>query len=119
MKKELLEVEKEKMFVDIPLLDFIYIISTRRKHDSGYMCMEIIGENKEGYKKKLGTFTDVIDLEKYIGTRDYWLISIDIPEYNVIRLFSHHGKFKIITYGTSTFSFEVIEESYLKDIIKW
>lgn len=109
MKQELLNIECEKFGKDIPLLDFIYIIPTRKKHDSNYNIMEIIGENKEGYKKKLATYTDVIDLEKYIGSRDYWLISMDIPEYNVIRLFSHHGKFKIITYGISTFSFEVIE----------
>lgn len=109
LKKELLELEKEKYFVEIPLLDYIYIITTRKKHDSGYICMEIIGENKQGYKKKLATFSDVIDLNSLISNRTkYGLLSIDVPEYNVIRLFSSM-KFKIEIYGSSTFMFDLVE----------
>lgn len=109
MKQELLNIEREEFGNDIPLLDFIYIIPSRKKHDSDYNMMTIIGENKEGYKKILATSSDVIDIEKYIGNIDSWMISIDIPEYNIIRLFSHRGRFKITTYGLSTFSFEIIE----------
>lgn len=115
MRNELLNIECEKFGEKIPLLDFIYIIPTRKKHDSHYNIMEIIGENNKGYRKKLATFCDVVDLEKYIGIYDHWLISMDVPEYNVIRLFSHHGMFKIIDYGISTFSFEVIDRKILKE----
>ena len=113
MKKELLEIEEEIFGKEIPLLDYIYIIQTRRKHDSGYMCMEIIGENKEGYKKKLATYSDVIDLENVISNKEF-VLSIDIPEYGVMRLFSHIGRFKIIYYGISSFDFEIIERDEQK-----
>ena len=36
MKQELLNTECEEFGNDIPLLDFIYIIPTRKKHDSNY-----------------------------------------------------------------------------------
>lgn len=111
MKKELLELDYEKFNEEIPLLDFIYIIPTRRKHDSGYNIMEIIGENKEGYKKKLVSFSDIIDINNLIGNSE-WLISIDIPEYNVIRLFSHKAQFRVTTFGISTFEFELVERNY-------
>lgn len=106
-KKELLGLESEKFGNEIPLLDEIYVIPTRRKHDSGYMCMEIIGVNRNDYKKKLST-SDVIDLDD-IFVENRWSLSMDIPECGVIRLFSHRGQFKINTYGISTFSFEIVE----------
>ena len=107
-KKDLLCLEREKFGNEIPLLDEIYVIPTRRKHDSGYMCMEIIGTNRNDYKKKLATFSDVIDLDNiFVDTR--WSLSMDIPECGVIRLFSHRGQFKINAYGISTFSFEIVE----------
>lgn len=111
MKEKLLKVENAKLFEEIPILDWIYIIPTRRKHESGYMCMEIIGVNKRmGYEKKLATFSDVIDLDKIITKKDNCFISIDMPEYNVIRVFSHIGRFKVTNYGISTFSFELVDE---------
>ena len=106
MKKELLELEQADIFEDVPLLDFIYIITTRKKHDSGYMCMEIIGENKDGYRKKLATYSDVVELDKIFTKKD-WVLSMDCPEYNVIRLFSHVGKFKVIHHGVSSFVIEL------------
>lgn len=109
MKEELLKCEQEKIFAEIPLLDYIYIIPTRRNHSSGYKCMEIIGENENGYKKKLATFSDVIDLEDVINCPSS-VLSMDIPEYGVLRFFSHIGKFKIWYYGVSTFSFEIIRK---------
>ena len=111
LKKELLSVECEKMCQDIPLLDYIYIIPTRRKHDSGYMCMEIIGENKEGYKKKLATYCDVFDLGQIFTSRhQYFHYTIDVPEYGVLRLFSHQNRFRVEIYGLSSFVFDLIEK---------
>lgn len=110
MKNELLNCERAGISEVIPLLDYIYVIQTRKKHESGYMCMEIIGETLDGYKKKLATFSDVIDLDSACknGT---WLLGIDIPEYNVMRIFTHRSeyKFQVNTYGISTFSFEIVE----------
>lgn len=108
MKKELLELEIENTNNKVPLLDYLYVIQTRKKHDSGYMCMEIIGVNEEGYKRKLATYCDVIDLDNIFVNKE-WCLSIDIPEYNVMRIFSHRGKFKVNWCGISTFSFEIVE----------
>lgn len=51
------------------IFDYIYFVSTRRKHDSGYMMFEIYGEiiNKEIKKRKfynLSKCSDVIDFNK-------------------------------------------------------
>ena len=110
LKDELLNVECEQFGKKIPLLDYIYIIPTRRKHDSGYMCMEIIGANENGYKKKLATYSDVIDLQKVLVSNNrFYNLSIDIPEYGVIRLFNHTNKFKVGFYGISSFTFDIVE----------
>ena len=108
MKKEFLDLECAYVDEEVPLLDYIYVIQTRRKHDSGYYCMEIIGANNKGYKRKLSTNSDVIDIDEIFGTNT-WFLSIDIPEYNVMRFFSHRGKFKINWHGISTFSFDIIK----------
>lgn len=111
MKKELLEIEPEKMFTDVPLLDFIYVIPTRRKYDSGYMCMEVIGENRNGYKKKLATYSDVFDIcEIFTNRHQYFTLSMDIPEYGILRFFSHQNQFKVEHYGISTFSISIVEK---------
>ena len=110
LKDELLNVECEQFGKEIPLLDYIYIIPTRRKHDSGYMCMEIIGANENGYKKKLATYSDVIDLSEIISTKPHlYSLSMDIPEYGVIRLFTRVGKFKVGYFGISSFTFDIVE----------
>lgn len=110
MKKELLEVENEKMFVEIPLLDYIYVIPTRRKHNSGYMCMEIIGANQDGYKKKLAIYSDVFDIcEIFTNRHQYFTLSMDIPEYGVMRFFSQQNQFKVEHYGISSFSISIVE----------
>ena len=110
MKKELLEVEHEKIFIDVPLLDIIYVIPTRRKHDSGYMCMEVIGENHDGYKKKLATYSDVFDIcEIFTNRHQYFTLSMDIPEYGVMRFFSQQNQFKVEHYGISTFGISIVE----------
>lgn len=111
IKKELLKVEKEKKFIEIPLLDYIYVIPTKRIHDSGYMEMEIIGVNEEGYKKKLATYCDVLDACKIItNKKQLCTISMDIPEYGVLRFFSHENKFKIKKYGIGSFEFDLVEK---------
>lgn len=110
MKKELLGTEYEEPFVDIPLLDEIYVIPTTRKHDSGYRCMEIIGANRNGYKKKLAVYSDVFEIGEIFSNRhDYTHISMDIPQCGVLRFFSHNFKFKVIYYGISTFLVDLVK----------
>lgn len=110
MKKELLEIEHEKFLADIPLLDCIYVIPTRRKHESGYKCMEVIGWNRDGYIKKLATYSDVFQIGEIFSNRhDYFHISMDIPECGVLRFFSHSFKFEVIHYGISTFQIALVK----------
>ena len=114
-KKDLLEVEKENMFQPIPLLDIIYVIPTRRKHESGFKQMEIIGEaiNNEGettYIKKLATFSDVFDIcEIFTSRHQYFTLSMDIPECGVMRFFSQQNQFRVDHYGISSFCISIVE----------
>lgn len=108
-KKELLDLEMEEWGKEIPLLDFIYLIPTRRKHDSGYYCMEVVGATRDGkYKKKLATYSDVFDIGDYFQQSKE--VSIDIPEYGVICFYSISGyKFKVIWWGASTFEMVAVK----------
>lgn len=108
-KKELLELEMEEWENEIPLLDYVYLIPTRRKHDSGYYCMEVIGATEDGkYEKKLSTYSDVVDIGDYFQQSKE--VSIDIPEYGVIRFYSTVGyKFKVIWWGVSTFKMAAVK----------
>ena len=110
LKDELLKVEHEKIFTDIPLLDIIYVIPTRRKHDSDFMQMEVIGENYDGYKKKLATYSDVFDVcEIFTNRHQYFTLSMDIPEYGVIRFFSQQNRFRVDHYAISSFCISIVE----------
>ncbi len=117
LKEELLKTELSEWGEEIPLLDNIYVIPTRRKHDSGYMCMEVIGEviniktSEVIYRKRLATYSDVIDIEKiFMGERTMYPLSLDIPEYGVLRFFARGFKFKIRHTHISVFSFSIVSD---------
>lgn len=104
-KEELLNLDV--YYGDIPLLDFIYIIPTRKKHDSGYCIFNIVGENKEGFKKIIDTYCDVIDIDRIIN--DHRCVCMDMKEYPIIRLFTGYNQFKFkIKFNLSSFVFEVV-----------
>lgn len=96
------------------MFDYIYIIPIRRKHDSGYYIFEIYGEIYDKTKKLsnyycLGTYSDVIDFEKIACIYDR-AVSMDMPEYNVLRLFTRcNYKFLIPFFYCSSFVIEVRE----------
>lgn len=93
--------------------DFLYFVSTRRKHDSGYYVIEVYGKD-EGKFYELTKCSDVLDLSGiYFKTDIYWnLVSIDVPEPGVFRMFIHQNGFKFCTplKGCSAFQIEVVEE---------
>ena len=105
-KKELLNLEYENG--DIPLLDYIYIIPTRKKHDSGYNIFTIVGENdKLQYKKIIDDYCDVIDIDHIIN--DKRCVCMDMEEYPIIRLFTGYSQFKFrVKFNLSSFVFEVV-----------
>ena len=93
--------------------DYIYFVSTRRKHSSGYMIFEIYGEifNKETKERKfynLSKCSDVIDLNR-IELQYEWFMSIDIPESGVFRLFTRKPyKFVVNYMHCSSFCINII-----------
>lgn len=101
---------------EINMFDYLYIIPTRRKHDSGYLMYEIYGGkiNKETKKESyysLSKCSDVIEFEKMFC--DYQMFcSIDSPEYNVFRLFTR-GKYQFLVpfFHCSSFTIEIRKEN--------
>ena len=94
--------------------DFLYFVSTRRKHDSGYYMIEVYGKD-EGKFYELTRCSDVLDLSGlHFMTEKYWsLVSIDVPEPGVFRMFIHQRqlKFHVPFKGCSSFHIEVVEEN--------
>ena len=94
--------------------DFLYFVSTRRKHDSGYYMIEVYGKD-EGKFYELTRCSDVLDLAGiHLETEKYWnLVSIDVPEPGVFRMFIHQDRLKFCTplKGCSSFFIKVVEEN--------
>lgn len=95
--------------------DRLYFVSTRRKHESGYYMIEVYGtDDDEGKFYVLTRCSDVLDLSGlHFMTEKYWnLVSIDVPEPGVFRMFIHQQKLKfhIPFKGCSAFQIEVVEE---------
>ena len=115
LKEELKNAPYLKNENDINVFDFIYFIPTRKKHSSGYYMYEIYGQRYNKLSKtyeyyNLSKCSDVIDFEKITGRFD-WFCSIDMPEYNVYRLFTRHGyKFLIPFYHCRRFMIKIKED---------
>ena len=118
-RKELLDLPVADYRDEIPLLDEFYVIPTKRKHDSGYRIMEIVGV---AYKKDKGgryignEFEAILDRGCDVIDFDFWQrvkggsISMDIhPENGCPRFFSRGRKFEVI-YRHSTFNVELRED---------
>ena len=99
---------------DINMFDYLYIMPTRRKHDSGYLMYEIYGskiDNKIEHFYILSKCSDVIDFNKCICD-DEWFCSIEMPEYNVYRIFTRRNhKFLIPYFHCSSFNIEIRKEN--------
>ena len=91
------------------LYDYIYFIQQRKKDTSGYNLINIYGEHKGKYYI-LSQCSDVIDFNKILCNLE-WFASLDIPEYNVFRLFTRRGyKFKCEYLNCSSFRIEIVRE---------
>lgn len=96
--------------------DRLYFVSTRRKHSSGYHIIEVYGtDDDEGIFYVLTRCSDVLDLSGiHFKTEKYWnLVSIDVPEPGVFRMFIHQQqlKFHVPFKGCSAFQIEVVEDN--------
>lgn len=91
------------------LYEYIYFIQQRKKHSSGYNFIDVYGGRKGKYYI-LSKCSDVIDFND-ISCHLEWFASIDIPEYNVFRLFARRGyKFKCDYLHCSSFRIEIVKE---------
>lgn len=117
LKEQLKKAKKVRFDDNQNMFDFIYFIPTRRKHDSGYFMYEIYGskynvETKEEEFYNLSCYSDVIDFDKVVCDFD-WFCSIDMPEYNVYRIFTRNGhKFLIRFFHCSSFQIQIRKENF-------
>ena len=116
-KDELNKLEKIAFTEEIPLLDELYVVVSKKKHDSGYKMYKIYGvaydnNNEITYAKCLSEWADVIHIiptclnewnSQYLP-----LLSIDSIETDSIRIFVRLAKIKV-KYNLSTFEFEIVK----------
>jgi hypothetical protein len=111
-KEEILKSCKKALGFGFPrdiLIDGIYILPTRRKHDSGYKVMEIIVHTVDDKFYNIDTICDVVDFESYWNNIKISDLHIDIdPNNNLIHLWSFKQYFKVI-HNMSNCSFEVVD----------
>lgn len=112
IKEQLKQAIKLNNINNIIFFDCIYFKPTKRKHSSGYNILEIYGSLIDKNEKEtffsLSKISDVIDFEKII-TDFNWFASIDVPEYNIFRIFTRNNrKFKIEFLNISSFKIEIV-----------
>lgn len=106
-RKELEQLEHRQWSENTPLLDEIYLIVDRKKHESGFRLLNIYGiaysddYSQKVYCKRLTNSSDIIhikyeikDLAKLNNDWGFPPFSIDCLECNVIRYFAKHNKYK-------------------------
>lgn len=95
----------------IPLFDYIYMLPTNKKHDSGYKLMYVIGcvvdlKTKKEKLYLLDQYCDILNFGNYLSENHP--IKIDVIENNIIRFFNNAYKFKC-TYNCSHCCFDMIK----------
>ena len=116
-KDELNKLEKITFTEEIPLLDELYIVVSKKKHDSGYKMYKIYGvaydnNNEITYAKCLSEWADVIHIIptclNECGDYHSPVLSMDSMETNLFRIFVRNAKIKV-KYNLSTFEFEIVK----------
>lgn len=122
-RKELEQLEHRKWDENTPLLDEIYVIVDRKKHDSGFRYLNIYGVAYDRkmqiklYSKQLTNCSDVIqfrfnikNVDKFNSQWGYPPISVDSLESNVIRYFVRNDRYKFkVGLALSDFDITVVE----------
>lgn len=89
-KAELLAVPKRKWDEELMDVQEIYIIPSKRKHESGYRCMDFVAVVGEKNNEKLIGFGRCCDALHFMNAGDF---TIDVsPQNNVIRIFRRGNK---------------------------
>ena len=122
-KSELEKLEQITYGEEIPLLDELYVVVSRRKHDSGYKTYKVYGvahgdKRKITYAKCLSEISDVINIiptfVNECGSYYLPLLSIDSIETNMFRIFVRHSKIKVKE-TLSDFEFEIVKVKEIKN----
>ena len=111
-RKELLSLPHKENY-DIKEYDFIIIVPTNRKHDSGWRLMALIGAEKIGKKytpTEVIGYCDDINLILPENTSKYKPIRYDMLLSNCIRMWSHCYKFAVGMCLSST-DIHIIEDN--------
>lgn len=122
-RNELEQLEHRKWDEKTPLLDEIYVIVDRKKHDSGYRYLNIYGVaygdkfKVKIYCKQLSNSSDVIHLrfdikniELFNNKYGYSPISIDSLECNVTRYFVRDDRYKFkVGFALNDFDLTLVE----------
>ena len=118
MKRNELKKKKKITFdEEIPLLDELYVVVSRKKHDSGYKTYKVYGiahgdKREITYAKCLSEISDVINIiptfVKVCGSYNMPLLSIDSIETNMFHIFVRHSKIKVKA-NFSDFELEIVK----------
>ena len=109
LKKLSFATQEEK---DLPLFDYIYLVSKKEKHDSNFQLIDVYGWNiklQHGYK--LGEVTDILEITIPFLLNEYEQLTIDYPDKNVARYYflnRENIKFKVF-FRLSTFCVTAIK----------
>lgn len=100
LKKELEVLETRNWYEKVPLLDVIYVVPSRKKHNSGYKLLNVYGiaYNDDGtqiiYAKCISSCSDVLNVsinhDVVIMPRFSSLFSVDSLECGVVRYFLNY-----------------------------
>ena len=117
-RQELLSVPHRKWDAVLHNVGAVYIIPSRRKHESGYMCMDFVAceIDKRGHisnnKIRFGGGCDVVNIEG-IESRSF---NIDCIEGGIIRIFSHGVPFGVSEDVSSVrFTSEIYKDGFSFD----
>lgn len=99
-RKELLAVPKREWDEKLTKVRVVYILPSRRKHDSGYSCMDFVAETPNGLVGFGGCCDDVC------LSGEHFRIDCEYPS-GIIRIWNSHNRFTI---SSDSSSIDFVEE---------
>lgn len=98
-RKELLSIPKRKWDEELKDVSGVYVIPSRRKHESGWACMDFVAEFKEENKPCVG-FGGGCDDVAFFGSN--FRMDCDYPS-GIIHIWNWHGF--TVSHGISSINF--------------
>ena len=75
-RKDILNIPYPEKVSDIGVFDSLIIVPTRKKHDSGYMCMDFITVKGHETQYRLSGWSDVLHLDGIGGYGSFYFTDI-------------------------------------------